>query len=223
MAHAGCLSFEFSLGAERVVVNCGAPPPPGGDARELARATAAHSTLVLGDHSSARIAPVDSVPGLAGRIIAGPSNVHVERREGEGATALLLTHDGYAREFGLIHGRDLALARDGSVLSGRDRLFACETARARNAPEEFALRFHLHPRVRVTGGGASAELALANGVTLLFEAEGGEMRIEDSIFFASVGGARRTSQIVLRGKAAAGVDLRWSFRSAGAVSRSRNA
>ncbi|MCX7899156.1 MAG: heparinase II/III family protein, partial [Methylocystis sp.] len=43
-AHAGCLSFEYSLGGERVIVNCGAPASQHQEARELARGGAAHST-----------------------------------------------------------------------------------------------------------------------------------------------------------------------------------
>ena len=55
-------------------------------------------------------------------------------------------------------------------------------------------------------------VAPANGETLLFAAEGAFPEIEDSIFFAWPGGARQCAQIVLRGKAAPGAELRWSFR-----------
>lgn len=216
-AHAGCLSFEFSIGIERVIVNCGVPPPPYDDARELARATAAHSTLVLGDHSSARIAPADVGLGLAGRIIAGPRDVQVERRELDGSTALALSHDGYAREFGMIHQRDLVLSQDGSTLNGCDRLLASEIARARVSPEEFAIRFHLHPRVTAAPRGASVELRLANGERLLFEAQGATPQIEESVFFASLGGARKCAQIVLRGRAEPGAEIHWTFRRIDAV------
>lgn len=213
-AHAGCLSFEFSVGVERVVVNCGAPPAPLVDARELARATAAHSTLTIGDHSSARIAPAGSALGLAGRIVSGPHDVHVERREEDGATALALSHDGYVREFGLIHARDIALARDGASLRGGDRLLAAETRKKPPGASEFAIRFHLHPRVRAAPRENGVELTLANGETVLFEAEGAAPQIEESVFFANPGGPRRCAQIVLRGEAAPGAEVKWSFSRA---------
>ena len=50
-AHAGCLSFEFSLGVERIVVNSGSPSAQQYNLRGLARETSAHSTLMLDDRS----------------------------------------------------------------------------------------------------------------------------------------------------------------------------
>ena len=49
--------FEFSVGAQRFVVNCGAPDANRAAAQqEAARMTAAHSTLVVDDRSSCRFA-----------------------------------------------------------------------------------------------------------------------------------------------------------------------
>lgn len=212
-AHAGCLSFEYSLGIERIVVNCGAPSPPHQDARELARATAAHSTLVVGDRSSARIAPQSASRRRAGRVLAGPRNMEVERRRVDGETTLLLSHDGYARDFGLIHERELTLTPNGDALLGVDRLAAAEGGGRHAEARDFALRFHLHPRVRVAPGlDGGVELTLANGEIVMFEAQGVTPEIDDSIFFAAPGGARKCVQIVLRGAAVPGVEIGWSFR-----------
>lgn len=211
-AHAGFLSFEFSIGIERVVVNCGAPAPPHEDLRELARATAAHSTLVLDDRSSARIAKKDAGRWRAGRILEGPGQVGVERREEPGATTLSLSHDGYARAFGLIHARELILSADGTTFAGRDRLLAAEGGVVEPGGIDFAVRFHLHPRVRAVALDDAVELQLPDGETVIFEAESVWPQIEESIFFAAPGGARKCAQIVLRGKAAPGAELRWSFQ-----------
>ncbi len=212
-AHAGCLSFEFSIGTERVVVNCGAPSAPHLDARALARATAAHSTLIVGDRSSARIAPQRAPRRRAGRVLAGPHNVEVERRRLEGETTLILSHDGYARDFSLIHARELTLAADGAALLGVDRLLPAQDGAGRAEANDFALRFHIHPRVGVAPRADGAiELTLANGEILLFEAQGVAPEVEDSIFFAAPGGARKCAQIVLRGTAAAGAEIAWRFR-----------
>ncbi|WP_051134200.1 heparinase II/III family protein [Methylocystis sp. ATCC 49242] len=211
-AHAGCLSFEFSLGFERVVVNCGAPAPQHEDARELARATAAHSTLVLGDMSSARIGPRGAGRWAAGRILDGPRVVSVERRQLEDETTLVMSHDGYRRDFGLVHARELTLTHDATTVAGRDRLLVAENATPRAAPTEFEIRFHLHPRVRAAPRGADVELTLANGETLLFEAVGARPLVEESIFFANPGGARRCAQIVLRGYASPQAEVRWSLQ-----------
>jgi uncharacterized heparinase superfamily protein len=211
VAHAGCLSFEYSLGLERVVVNCGAPSPQQEDMRAFARSTAAHSTLVLGDMSSARFAPARGAQ--PGRIVDGLAKVEVERRDGPLGTTLALSHDGYAAAFGLLHARELTLSADGASLSGRDRLLAAPGSAIDPAgAQHFAARFHLHPRVRAAVVEQAVEVELANGEALIFEAEGGFPEIEESIFFAGPGGARKCLQIVLRGKAAPGAELRWSFQ-----------
>lgn len=213
-AHAGSLSFEYSLGAERVVVNCGAPAAQHEEARELARATAAHSTLVINDRSSARIAPASRRGWLAGRMVSGPRIVRVDRHALGDATALALSHDGYARDFGFVHERVLTLANDGALLLGEDRLVTVEGTHKPVSGVEFALRFHLHPRLRavLTADGESVALFLANGERVLFQAEGVAPRIEDSIFFAAPGAARKCAQIVLQQTVAPGAEVRWSFR-----------
>lgn len=207
-AHAGCLSFEFSLGVDRVVVNCGAPSPQQEELRGIARSTAAHSTLSLGDHASARIAPGKaSQPGR----IEEPFPVEIQRRDTSAGTTLSLSHDGYAAAFGLRHARELTLSADGGSLAGRDRLIAADPTTP-TIDLDYAVRFHLHPRVRAALVDHAVEVELPSGEALIFEAEGGFPEIEESIFFASAGGARKALQIVLRGKAAPGAELRWSFQ-----------
>lgn len=214
-AHAGCLSFEYSLDRERVVVNCGAPAGHYDAARELARATAAHSTLVLDDRSSCRIvSALDARRHRAGRIVAGPRKVRVDRRQSKSGQVLELSHDGYAREFGLIHERVLALTHDGARLIGQDRLVAAPgVAHPPQAPD-FVVRFHIHPRVRLSlaAGGQKIELFLPSGVKLLFEAQGLTPRLEESVFFAAPEGARKCAQITLSGHSSPETRVRWSFR-----------
>ncbi len=222
-AHAGCLSFEYSRGIERIVVNCGAPGPHNPAARDAARATAAHSTLTIGAASSARF--VEPSHGANSRVIEGPDKVTVERRTLENETMLILSHDGYAAAYGLVHARELTLSHDGATLSGRDRLLTATNGAATAPPAEFALRCHLHPQVLTTPADTGVELTLGDGARLLFTATGAEPRIEESVFYAHPAGARTSRQIVLSGAATPGVDIRWSFRpvsSPGAVPPDKN-
>ena len=150
VAHAGALAFEFSLGSERVVVNCGAPATQHEAAREVARNSAAHSTLVIDDQSSSQIEPLSSKanPGL---IVAGPREMRAERRRSRRGEVIEAAHDGYKERFGLMHERILAMTQDGSRFIGQDRLVAAESAKKKDANEsaahEFSARFHLHPSV----------------------------------------------------------------------------
>ncbi len=160
-SHAGCLSFEFSSSLYRIIVNCGAPPPDIIEARLAARATAAHSTLVVADRSSCRFAAPTGLEAFAmGAALQGPSVVEAKRSADGAWLRVDALHDGYVTSSGVVHHRTLALARDGAALYGEDRL----TAGGKIAPQgetPVAARFHLHPDVRAEGrrrrGGDAAD------------------------------------------------------------------
>ncbi len=216
-AHAGTLAFELSAGAARIVVNCGVPRGASPTNRRLARVTAAHSTLAIGDISSSRFAaPLGA--GEGGPFIAeGPTDVRVERRASrEGAIELTANHDGYVRPFGLAHERSLRLAPSGDRLDGRDSLIG----EGPSSEVEAAIRFHLHPSVKASrvGDGRTVMLVLGNGEAWSFETDAPVIAIEDSVFFAATDGIRRTEQIVLPLTAATGTRVRWSFSRLGHVS-----
>ena len=75
-AHAGALSFEFSRGIHRIVINCGAPAARHQKLRRAARLTAAHSTATLNEESSCRF----SSAAVDAQIVSGPRTV-IARRE----------------------------------------------------------------------------------------------------------------------------------------------
>ena len=209
-AHAGVLSFEMSSAAERIVVNCGAPGMQNGLLRQAARFTAAHSTLVVADTSSSRMAGTSGVDELLGGcILAGPGKIEVDRRDGEDYSEVVASHDGYARGFGLIHQRTLRVARDGGRVEGFDRLL--QAGKKTAAATDFAIRFHLHPQIKAASieNGQAALLVTPNGRQWVFHASGFPVTIEDGAFFASPEGNRTTSQLVLAGKANAGDGIDW--------------
>ncbi len=210
-AHAGTLSFEMSGAGERIIVNCGAPVSRGGPLRQAARFTAAHSTLVLEDTSSCKIAGSDGADILLqGVIISGPRHVPVDRRETPETIEVTSSHDGYAGTLGLIHQRTLRLDVAAGRLEGFDRLKAA----GRKAPAEdipFAIRFHLHPQIKVGSieNGQGALLVTPGGQQWIFHASGFPVSIEESAFFASPEGTRATSQIALSGTAKGGDGIDW--------------
>ncbi len=210
-AHAGCLSFEFSSGAQRLVVNCGTSRFGSDALRLAARSTAAHSTLTLDDRSSATFGRVLGEM----RVVAGPSDVRVARQEREEGQEWVGSHDGYSRALGAVHTRRLLLARDGATLTGEDEI-ALDAARA-TLPA--VVRFHLHPAVRpsLIREGQGAMLALPNGEVWAFEASGLAVSIEESIFLAGAAGGRRTEQLSVAFDAAVTPQITWRLSRVGAA------
>ncbi len=199
-AHAGTFSLEMSHGRERIIVNCGAYRGPRSNWTQVARASAAHSVLVVADRNAVEIRGDGSI-GRTPRAIAR------ERTEHDGQHWISATHDGYRERFGLTYTRELFLAADGADLRGEDRLAGLPGA-------AFAVRFHLHPSVEAVllenGGGAL--LRLPSGSTWRLRAAGAEMSLGESIYLGS-GEARKTQQVVLSGVVEpAGATVRWALR-----------
>ncbi len=210
-AHAGTLAFELSVTGQRIIVNCGAPGAGQKAAREAARATAAHSTLVLADQSSCRFASATRFGRWVGAVLyAGPGKVVVRRSDGPGESAIEASHDGYAG-LGFLHRRSLALRRDGGRFEGLDRLEPVPASAP--GPLPYAIRFHLHPAIRavLVRSGQGAAVALPTGERWLFEAGELPLAIEESIFFATAEGSRRTEQIVVRGNTGERTEVAWSL------------
>ncbi|MFO1060713.1 MAG: heparinase II/III family protein [Dongiaceae bacterium] len=182
-AHAGTLSFEMSVGRERLIVNCGAHPGDPGW-RRVQRNTAAHSTLVVADTNSSTLAE----EGVA----RAPRKVTCDRQGTEGNVWLDLSHDGYQPGFGVVHRRRLWLANTGEELRGEDSLTGREGI-------AFLLRFHLHPDVQVTLAQSqqAALLKLGSGTIWQLRASGGELALEESAYLGRRGEIRRAQQLVI--------------------------
>jgi uncharacterized heparinase superfamily protein len=213
-AHAGTLSFEMSCGGHRLFVNCGVPFNPRADLREAARATAAHTALIIGDTSSARFATGAGLDRwVAGQVIAGPTEVRARRAQDEHACEIEASHNGYDRSFGLIHERRITMSADGLRCQGEDKLSATERRVPGAGQADYALRFHLHPSVRVelTEGGDAALLTLPDDARWLFRASGLAVAVEESIFLGGREGPRQTDQLVISAKVRETPALVWTM------------
>ena len=198
IGHASCLAFEMSSGRQRLIVNSGVDSLYRESYREMARLTAAHSTLVLDDTSSARFAGFGSAShDNRQRIMPGPATVRIERRDSESTPGFVAQHDGYARQFGLWHERAISLHEEGTRIEGRDRLV--RNGKSGNPSQrQFDIRFHLHPVVRATREDhRSIHLSTDQGESWLFTANRGDVVLEDSIHFAGIAGPVRSHQIVI--------------------------
>ncbi|MBR0797512.1 heparinase II/III family protein [Bradyrhizobium jicamae] len=229
-AHAGSLSFEFSSGVNRIVVNCGMPSTGRDNWRPFARTTAAHSTLTYHEASSCQFVELSAMKRLlrGAPITSGPGKVESHREAIPDGDMLTTSHDGYLSRFGIIHRRVLMISQDGTRLEGADSPSPAPGGRIKG-DADFALRFHLHPSVKASrlSDARGVMLVLPNRDVWTFEAVDDKVDLEDSVFLAGNDGPRRTSQIVIRQDARQASSVRWSFvrssTSASATTARRNA
>jgi uncharacterized heparinase superfamily protein len=183
-----------------MIVNCGAAPVAGGPWADVARATAAHSTLVIADTSSSELKPV----GLGRR----PVHVSAERQEANGAHWLEASHDGWDKPFGAIHRRRIYLAETGEDIRGEDVIEAA-------TGQPYTVRFHLHPSViaSVQQDGEAVLLRLPSGGWRL-HAKGARMTLEESAYLGGPA-PRRCEQVVLTGFADGAQHAKWAITKVG--------
>ena len=217
VADGGCastLGFEFSDGPHRIVVSCGgarfkgASIPPA--LAEGLRTTAAHSTLIVSDSNSTSV----HSDGSLGR---GVAEVEVDRQEFEGGSRIEASHDGYARRFGLVHRRLLALSSDGRELRGEDMLLPAPGRRRRSRNAPFAIRFHLAPGIEatVTADNQGALLRIEQGPLWQFRCKGGVLAVEESIWVDGRGRPQPTQQLVIVAETPpGGASVAWLFKRA---------
>jgi uncharacterized heparinase superfamily protein len=217
-AHAGCLSFELSCKQNRIVVNCGLPVTSRESWRQVARATAAHSTATFNDTSSCGFigsGPIrrmlDGTP-----MVGGPRTVEVAREEAPNGVQLRTSQDGYAELFNVVHHRTLLLSANGQKLEGEDMFTPAKGEFMPAGRDQFALRFHLHPSIKANRltDGHSAMLLMPNKDVWTFSAFEDRIDIEESVYLAGPDGPRRSVQIVIYGRARKVMRVQWSFSQA---------
>lgn len=144
-AHADTLSFELSLGRERIFVNSGTSIYQPGSERLQERATAAHNTVEVNKQNSSEIWGSFRVARRA-----YPEDLHIEKMPGQ--IKVRCSHNGYdhlAR--GLRHQRQWALTAENLLI--RDVVFVPRDNHCPPSPCDGAFPavayYHLHPDVRI--------------------------------------------------------------------------
>ncbi len=219
---ASTLAMEMSDGADRLIVNCGGSALAGGQVplriEQGLRATAAHSTLVLDNANS-------TATLLHGQLGKGVEQVEVERRvmnrHGGEAVRVEASHDGYTARFGLTHNRILILRGDGEELRGEDVLVP-RNHKGKRGKIDFAIRFHLGPRVeaRLAEDGRGASLLLPSGSLWQFRMGGDDRSaravLEESLWVDGEGRPHPIQQVVIQGMTQrSGGQFSWLFKKMG--------
>jgi uncharacterized heparinase superfamily protein len=206
------LAMEVSAGRDRLIVNSGWSPDAA--APQAMRLSAAASTVSLSDASTGK--PLGGFPArvLGPRLTGAPERVEARRNENEGGVWLELAHDGWARQFGLIHERRLFLDPVADELRGEDRLApSADVPRHKPPSVQFAVRFHLHPDVQVSLARDKRSVLLRGPSDRgwWFRNDAHEVAVEPSVVFEH-GQPRRAAQVVLRGVAGEdGARVRWKL------------
>ncbi len=225
---------RVQAGRSVMIVDVGAPPPPGFDADAHASALAfelsvGKERLIVNSgaapasdaaqrlkhrgsaaHSTLVVAGADSAPlRRGGGITQGLGAVSAQREERDGAVLIDARHDLYLKRFSIRLRRRLYLAPGGEDLRGEDTLDG-------PGDVEFAAYFHLHPDISASllQGGTAALLRLPGGAGWRMRSAGAVMALHESVYFGDGGDTKRAQLIVLAGKTVEGGEtvVKWALQ-----------
>jgi len=172
-AHADTLSFEFSLGKQRVIVNSGTSSYEDIPLRWWQRSTAAHSTVEVNGRNSSEVWSSFRV----GRR-ARPFNLTFEETK-ENVT-FSACHDGYRKQ-GVLHCRKWVLSNNS--LSIQDKLIG-QFKRA-------VARYYLHPEIKIISDNIGltdfAVLKLLDGRNISVYSKNCKFLIKNSQYYPQFG------------------------------------
>lgn len=223
-AHAGCLSFEMTVGKQALLLNGGAPGPGYDRQTAAARATASHNTLCLQTTSSSRLARSRGRPAGLGPLRL-PAHVTLDLHEDAEAVVIEASHDGYLEQFGLLHSRCLTLSADGLRLDGIDQLGPPHGILRTHHDIPFAIHFHV-PSDAICSFADSTdvvEIRAAQNTVWHFTASGARISVEESTDYAHFSGPHRAMQIVLRGACPGETTVVWSLEEAAPAAEAASA
>lgn len=219
---------RLQAGRSVLIVDCGAPSPPGVDRHAHAGTLSMElsvgrdrlivncggypagpgewrdATRATAAHSTVVIADISSSELRPEGLGRRPVLVDHQRQEANGAHWLEASHDGWKRVFGAVHRRRLYVAESGEDIRGEDVVEA-------ETPQPFTVRFHLHPEVNASlqQDGATVLLRVRSGGWRL-RTDGVRPTLEESIY---LGGPepRRSEQIVLTGHTDGPQHVKWAI------------
>lgn len=180
-AHADTLSFELSVGDQRVFVNSGTSEYGTGPERQRQRGTAAHNCLWVGHENSSEV-----WAGFRVGRRACPREVRID--ESDGALCVQASHDGYRH----LKGRPMPHRR----FELTDDAFVVDDSLT--SPQRAQAHYHLHPSVEVAAiAGGGATLVLPDGMSFHVETAGGPLRCEEATWHPGFGISEDTHRLVL--------------------------
>jgi len=179
----GPLSFEYFLDGIKIITNSGFGKHISKKAELLSRLTACQSTLTINETSITRFEKNEMIKSVFGNSIKDTfKSFDISHKDEADIVGCSASNNGYEKEFGCIHRRDIYIDKKNNYLKGTDHIFKSKDG----YPIRYAFRFHINPGLSVTKtmSGNSALIQISKNKSLLFTINNENLDIEKSIFLA---------------------------------------
>ena len=179
----GPLSFEYCRDDVKVISNSGFGGNISKKAETLSKLTACQSTLTLNDTSVTRFEQNELIKKVFGNSIKNNfKSFDLTIKNENGLLGCSSTNNGYEKNFGCTHKREIYIDKENNYLKGIDHILKKKDG----YPIRYSFRFHINPELTVvkTMRGNGALIQISKNKSLLFTINDENLDLEKSIFFA---------------------------------------
>ena len=138
----GPLSFEAIYKGKKIICNSGYFQNQNHKLNTISRSTVAHSTLILNNKSACTFKKKNKKTILENGLKSINNNIIYQKN----FWSIKGSHNGYQKEFGIIHERAIEFFPESNKFLGKDKLIK----KKNYIPASFEIRFHLMPNTKVT-------------------------------------------------------------------------
>jgi uncharacterized heparinase superfamily protein len=177
----GPLSFEYFLDGEKIICNSGFGGNISSKAELLSKLTACQTTLTLNETSVTKFERNKLVNKVFGNSIKNTFKTYdINIFKDNSLFGCSASHNGYEKNFGCTHKREIFFDKENNYLKGIDHIFKKKDG----IPIRYVFRFHINPEFSVikTMGGNSALIKISKNKSLIFAVSDETLEIEKSIF-----------------------------------------
>jgi len=179
----GPLSFEYFVGDNKIITNCGFGNKISKKAELISRLTSAQSTLCLNDSSVVKFERNNLINNAFGAAITTSFKVSdFNVVDDNNYSTISAKHNAYENNFNYIHKRTIKIDKKNSNLHGEDVLIAVNEYK--KLINMYSIRFHLYPGVNAvqTMSKNSILIQIDKNKSLIFTSNGENLILEKSIF-----------------------------------------
>jgi len=189
---AGALSFEIISNKKKLICNSGYFQNCNNQLNELSKSSAIHSTLILDDRSSCKF---DKTKNESSKISHGlkilKKNIVFEKNYWR----INAAHDGYLKEYGMIHEREIEFYPEHMKFVGHDKIISKKTIKNL----KFEIRFHLEPNIKIMKTQDNKSILIdLNGEGWKFNSDS-NMNIDKGLYFGKKNSFIDNQNIVISG------------------------
>jgi uncharacterized heparinase superfamily protein len=177
----GPLSFEYFLDGEKIISNSGFGDNISSKAELLSRLTACQTTLTLNETSVTKFERNKLINQIFGNSIKNTFKTYdINFLNENNLIGCSASHDGYEKNFGCTHKREIFFDKENNYLRGADHIFKKKDG----IPIRYVFRFHINPKLTVvkTMGGNSALIQVSKNKSLIFTINNETLEVEKSIY-----------------------------------------